>query len=154
MKPHVLDWNWLKAIPKSHVRLKDGRLDLHPSDPYDGAYLQLRSVTYGDVDGDRRRTAVDLVYGSGGTANWHYLYVFKSVNGTVAPIAILQSGSRAYGGLVAVRIDQGLIVLDFADEDSAALEQGRLSVYPRLGRHNGASADGQANLCISSLTSL
>ena len=111
-------WHWLEPIPQSHVRLQNGHLTLDPTDPSHSAYLQLQSVTYGDLDGDRQDEAVvDLLYGSGGTANWHYLYIFKSVNEIGVPIGILESGSRAFGGLVSVSVSQGLVVLDFADEE-------------------------------------
>ena len=111
-------WNWLQVTPTSHIRLQNGHLTLDPTDPPHSDYLQLLSVTYGDLDGDRQdEAAVDLYYGSGGTASWHYLYVFKAANGTVAPIGILESGSRADGGLGAVRISQGQLILDFADAD-------------------------------------
>jgi hypothetical protein len=112
------NWEWRYVAAGSHVRLKNGWLTLDPADPPHSAYLHFGSVTFGDLDGDRQDEAVvDLLYGSGGTANWHYLYVFKATNGTVVPIGILKSGSRAYGGLADVRISKGLLILDFADED-------------------------------------
>ena len=95
-------WKWLDAIPRSRVRLQNGNFTFDPTDPPRSAHLQLGSVTFGDLDGDRQdEAAVDLYYGTGGTASWHYLYIFKAVNGTVAPIGILKSGSRADGGLAA-----------------------------------------------------
>jgi hypothetical protein len=76
----------------------------------------LHSVTYGDVDGDGTEdAAVDLLYGTGGTANWHYLYVYSVDHGTPELKARLQSGSRADGGLVKTAIQTGRLVLDFAD---------------------------------------
>src|SRR5665213_1103190 len=111
-------WNWLGAIPRSRVRLHNGSFTFDPTDPPRSDYLQLGSVTFGDLDGDRQdEAAVNLYYGTGGTASWHYLYIFKAVNGTVVPIGILKSGSRAYGGLADVKIRQGLLILDFADGD-------------------------------------
>ena len=111
-------WNWLDAMPQSRVRLQDGEFIFDPSDAPRSAYVQLGSVTFGDLDGDRQdEAAVDLYYGTGGTAGWHYLYILKAAHGTVAPIGILGSGSRADGGLSDVRIRQGLLILDFADPD-------------------------------------
>ena len=110
-------WHWLQVIPESRARLKDGSLQLEPQEKHD-AYLLLTSVVYGDLDHDGRDEAVAAVrYGSGGTANWYYVYVWKSVKGKIAPVAMLESGSRAYGGLVEVRIDRGLFVLGFEDRD-------------------------------------
>ncbi len=112
------NWNWLQVTPTSHVRLQNGDLTLDPTDPPHSDYLRLSSVTYGDLDGDRQdEAAVDLYYKTGGTASWHYLYIFKAWNGTAVPIGVLKSGSRAYGGLADVKIRQGLLVLDFADGD-------------------------------------
>ena len=111
-------WNWLNVIPGSRVRLQNGKLIFDPTDAGRSDYLQLGSVTFGDLDGDRQdEAAVDLYYGTGGTAGWHYLYIFKATNGTIASIGILKSGSRADGGLTDVRIRQGLLILDFADAD-------------------------------------
>lgn len=111
-------WNWLDAIPRSRVRLHSGRLTQDPTDPPHSDYLQLGSVTFGDLDGDEQdEAAVNLYYETGGTASWHYLYIFKAANGTAVPIGILKSGSRAYGGLTDVKISQGLLILDFADGD-------------------------------------
>jgi hypothetical protein len=75
-------------------------------------------VTYGDLDGNgTEEAAVHLNYGSGGTQNWDYLYVYKSVDGRPSLIGILISGERGYGGLVRSSIENGLLVLDFADAD-------------------------------------
>jgi hypothetical protein len=64
---------------------------------------------------------VDLLYGTGGTANWHYLYVYSFDRPRPKLIAMLESGSRAYGGLVDVKIQRRLLMLDFAD---AAMRMG------------------------------
>jgi hypothetical protein len=111
-------WNWLQVTSQSHVRLQNGVFTFDPTDPPRSAYLHLGSVTFGDLDGDKQdEAAVDLYYGTGGTASWHYLYIFKAANGIAVPIGILKSGSRAYGGLGDVKIRQGLLILDFADGD-------------------------------------
>ena len=111
-------WHWMNGTPRSHIRLKDGRYSFDPNDSSHSAYLGLSSVIRGDLDGDGQdEAAVDLRYGSGGTDNWHYLYVFKASGRNVVPLGVLESGSRAYGGLVNIQIAQGLLVLDFADEN-------------------------------------
>ena len=58
---------------------------------------------------------VDLLFRTGGTANWHYLYVYAPSNGPPKLLGILESGSRADGGLVRVAIQPRLLILDFAD---------------------------------------
>ena len=83
-----------------------------------GAYVELSSIALGDLDGDGLdEAAVDLRFGTGGTANWHYLYVFKASGNIVSPLAVMESGSRADGGLPHVEIAPGLLVLDFSDAE-------------------------------------
>jgi hypothetical protein len=76
------------------------------------------SVTYGDLDGDQSEVAaVALNYSGGGTANWDYLYVYKLEKGVPRLRGWLESGSRADGGLVGVTIQNGQLILDFADSE-------------------------------------
>lgn len=111
-------WKWLEGKPKSSIRVNAGRHEFSASEPFTDGYLMIRSVTYGDLTGDGHdEAAVDLLCSSGGTANWHYLYVFTLANGSPMLLARLQSGSRAYGGLLKVAIEQKTLVLDFADAD-------------------------------------
>jgi len=108
-------WQWLDDAPHGSVQLKmDG------TDSQRGAslpYLRLISVTYGDLDGDgREEAAVDLLYSGGGTANWHYLYVYALDGRQPKLLAVLESGSRADGGLMRVKIQkQSLILLRTAN---------------------------------------
>ena len=107
-------WKWLEGEPRSTLRVVGGRHDFSPDEP--GGYVMVWSVTYGDLNRDGRdEAAVDLIYGTGGTANWHYLYVFRLANGSPKLLARLQSGSRADGGLVKAAIKQNTLILDFAD---------------------------------------
>lgn len=111
-------WKWLEGKPKSSIRVNAGRHDFSSSEPFADGYLMIRSVTYGDLNGDGQdEAAVDLLCSSGGTANWHYLYVFTLAHGSPTLVGRLQSGSRAYGGLIRVAIEQKTLVLDFADAD-------------------------------------
>ena len=113
-------WRWLGLTPSSTVRVVDGRHDFSSSDALAGryarGYLIVHKVTYGDLDGDGLdEAAVDLLFSTGGTANWRYLYVFTMKNGAPTLLGILRSGSRADGGLVNVAIEKKTLVLDFAD---------------------------------------
>jgi hypothetical protein len=113
-------WNWLVQGQNSAVRLVDGVHSFsESSQPESGEpYVMLSSVTYGDLTGDGRdEAAVDLVYGTGGTANWHYLYVYTIANRAPKLLGVLRSGSRADGGLVRIAIEKRLLVLDFQDTD-------------------------------------
>jgi hypothetical protein len=113
-------WSWLEKPPTAVVRAVNGRHDFSPVEAvtggYSGGYLMVESVTYGDLNGDGvEDAAVDLLYSTGGTANWHYLYVFTVENGARVLLGRLQSGSRADGGLMKVDIQKETLVLRFAD---------------------------------------
>jgi hypothetical protein len=117
------DWFWMNSIPSTNVKLSGGvhRFweEVEPGEDRNRAPgLWMESVTYGDLDGDQEdEAAVELNYSGGGTANWDYLYIYKLDKGVPRLRARLESGSRAYGGLVHVAIQNGLLVLDFADAE-------------------------------------
>ena len=111
-------WRWFSGEAKSTVRLVNGRHDFTSPDGHSDGYLLYWSVTYGDLNGDGEdEAAVDLLRGTGGTKNWHYLYVFSLANGSPRLVGTLMSGSRADGGLVSVKIVRGILSLDFQDAD-------------------------------------
>jgi hypothetical protein len=116
-------WHWIESSPSSTVQLRGG---VHRfweeveagQDRSRAPGLWFESVTYGDLDGDgKEEAAVDLNYSGGGTANWDYLYVYKLDRDGPRLLGWLESGDRAYGGLVKVSIQQGQLVLDFADPE-------------------------------------
>ena len=116
-------WEWLSGKPASNLRVAEGRHDFDISERLAGPYLMVHSVMYGDLDNDGRPEAtVNLLYGTGGTANWHYLYVFKLVNGLPTLLARLRSGSRADGGLLKVQIAENSLILDFANSNRATAD--------------------------------
>jgi len=116
-------WHWIDSIPSTTVHLAAGvhRFWDEVPEGLDRSYapgLWLESVTYGDLDGDgKEEAAVDLNYSGGGTANWDYLYVYKLTKNRPRLLGWLESGSRAYGGLVRVVIEQRQLVLDFQDPE-------------------------------------
>ena len=126
-------WKWIEPGSAS-IRLVNGRHEWSPK----GAYVMLSSVTYGDLNGDGREdAAVDLRYGTGGTGNWHYLYVYADAPGRPILLGVLQSGSRADGGLLRCAIQRNPLVLDFADADralGACCSEGYVRVTYRLQR--------------------
>jgi hypothetical protein len=110
----VSGWRWMDTRNTRVLVLRNGSHDFGNG----AGLLLLSSVTYGDLDGDGRdEAAVDLIRTSGGTANWHYLYVFRTVESVARPMAILRSGSRADGGLTSVAINKGLLILEFNDPE-------------------------------------
>lgn len=109
-------WHWISNIPPIKVKLSDGNHPFPSESPYQIPALQMISVAYGKLAGDNEeQAAVVLNYSTGGTANWEYLYFYKLEKGAPRLLAWLESGSRAEGGLVEVKIENGLLVLDFAD---------------------------------------
>ena len=112
------EWGWFTVIPHPTITVEKGMHDfIQPGDTSrSGGYLAVRSVAYGDLDGDgQEEAAIDLRYGTGGTMNWYYLYVYGLQNSSPKTLGLLQSGTRADGGLVGVAIENGLLVLDFND---------------------------------------
>jgi hypothetical protein len=116
-------WYWLDRVPEPRVRLANGLHHFYKPgqsqiEREHAPILSMDSVAYGDLDGDgTEEAAVHLNYTEGGTANWDYLYVYKIVHSQPKIMSILEGGSRAYGGLTRVAIQNGLLVLDFADPD-------------------------------------
>jgi hypothetical protein len=111
-------WKWLNDSQYSVVRLVDGiHYFSETGIPERGQpYLEFLSTTYGDLTGDGRdEVAVDLLYSTGGTAHWHYLFVYEMMAGSPRLLGVLRSGSRADGGLVRVAIKERLLILEFAD---------------------------------------
>ena len=116
-------WHWINQPPQAYIQTVRGMHHFYSSgqDEYErerAPLVSVDSVTYGDLDGDgMEEAAVHLNYSGGGTANWDFLYVYKLVRGRPKLMAILESGSRADGGLVRTSIAAGLLVLDFADAE-------------------------------------
>jgi hypothetical protein len=119
-------WRWMKPSPRTRIRVTNGAYrfvepGLSEFDAEGKPSLFVWSVTYGDIDGDQQEeAAVILNYSTGGTSNWKYLYLYKLVHGEPRLLGRLQGGDRAYGGLVNVAIENGLLVLDFNDPERRA----------------------------------
>ncbi len=119
----VSPWHWINPLPESLIRVVNGMH--HFYEPNQSQFereraplISVDSVVYGDLDGDgTEEAAVHLNYSTGGTENWDYLYVYRLVRGHSKLMGILESGSRGYGGLGRTAIQDGLLVLDFADPD-------------------------------------
>ena len=111
-------WRWLAALPPVRVRLVKGRFDEPTDGSYAGPYFMWQSTVWGDLDGDgREEAAVLLRYGTGGTATWQYLYVYRLGGKRPELMSILESGSRAQGGLVDIAMRGQAVVLRFQDAD-------------------------------------
>ena len=116
-------WRWITTPPKSKVTVVKGIHRFEEDAFYPGLSepvpaVSVDSVDYGEVTGDGKEEAfVALNYGTGGTANWDYLYVFRMRAGVPSLMEIMETGSRGSGGFVGVSVQRQVLVLDFADKD-------------------------------------
>jgi len=113
-------WFWTQLHTESRVRLTNGqhRFTVPETPSFVSPALRFSFVIYGDLDGDGiEEAAVAMNYTTGGTMNWDYLYVYKFAAGKPKLLERLRSGSRGSGGLLRASINQGALVLDFADPD-------------------------------------
>jgi hypothetical protein len=116
-------WHWLNSSPNLRIRVVGGihHFYLPGQDKDEREHAPLVSVewvSYGDLDGDGVEEAIAaLNYGTGGTANWDYLYVYKLERGQPKLVARMQTGSRGYGGLVRAFVRNNLLIVDFADPE-------------------------------------
>jgi hypothetical protein len=116
-------WRWTELPKQTRIHLINGIhkfVNPHATEEVrqHSPSLTFNSVAYGDLDGDgTEEAAVTLNYSSGGTSNWNYLYVYKLVQGKLQLLGVLQSGSRADGGLIKTAIQDRLLILDFADSE-------------------------------------
>lgn len=112
-------WHWIASAHSGTVQLRGGVHRFWDEVPRDvrnrAPGLWLDSIAYGYLEGLGEDAAVALNYSTGGTANWDYLYVYTLERNRPRLLGWLESGSRAYGGLVAVALRNGQLVLDFAD---------------------------------------
>lgn len=116
------DWHWITPLPKTRITTVGGihyfDEDQAEDEPSPSPVLSVDHVTYGDLLGDGGEEAVvSLNYGTGGTANWDYLYVYELWNNRPVLRALMETGSRGSGGLIHAAVRAGLLVVDFADKD-------------------------------------
>ena len=120
------EWRWLNEAPDTQLKMTNGIHRFYDPAKDDftenlAPYLSLVQVTYGDADGDGQEEAVIVLkYGTGGTATWRYVYVYKLKDGHPILLARLEAGSRAYGGLLSWVITDRALIFSFADKDKRA----------------------------------
>jgi len=126
-------WRCLNGRRNCSRKLQNGVLSLDEKLGPGSPYLQFQSVVFGDLTGDgEAEAAVDLLYGTGGTAKWHYVWVYTRDSGSPRLLGVLQSGSRADGGLIRMVIQDRALVFDFARDGKgpvADLRQADFKVF-------------------------
>lgn len=116
-------WEWVGLPQQGRVTLVNGIhrfIDPHADRVVreHSPYVKFHFAVYGDLDGDGiDEAAVALNYSTGGTANWDYLYIYKLEHGRLTLLDRLESGSRAYGGLIRGFVQNKVLTLDFADPE-------------------------------------
>jgi len=89
----------------------------------DRLYLNVMSVAYGDLNGDKKDEAIVLtVCNTGGTGNFSEGFVYGLKAGKPALLVRIPGGDRGYGGLRETRVENGLLAVDSNDagENGAA----------------------------------
>lgn len=108
---------WMPLLGANRIATQDGR-HRFPCDEPQCESLTVDRVDFGNINGVSGTAAVvALVYHTGGTANWQYLYVIALRSGKPKVVAWLETGSRADMGLRSFKIDQGDLVLMLNDPD-------------------------------------
>lgn len=79
-------------------------------------YFKIISVTYGDLNADKKDEAVILsVCNTGGTGNFSEGFIYTIKAGKTSLIGRIPGGDRAYGGLREARVENGLLVVEAND---------------------------------------
>ena len=113
----------MESNVRESARLTNGRYvvpDNCSDDIRECPSVTFDSVNYGAVTGIRSTVAVVvLMYHTGGTAHWQYVYVFTLASGKPRLLAWLRTGSRASRGLRKLSIHAGDLILEVNDPDKA-----------------------------------
>jgi hypothetical protein len=105
------------------VKVKNGEFTSEKQEEgyVDRFYFRVFVIAYGDVTGDRVDDAVMLsVCNTGGTGNFTEGFVYSMKRGRPALVTRIPGGDRADGGLRDVKIEGGLIVLEYNDPEKTA----------------------------------
>ncbi len=83
---------WLPLAKAGHVTLNDGRYSFPCDDPT-CELITFDSAIFGKLGGLGEAAIATIVFHTGGTANWEYLYVVAIRSGRPRVIAWLEAGS-------------------------------------------------------------
>jgi hypothetical protein len=101
---------WLPLANAGHVILHDGRYSFPCDDPR-CELITFDSAIFGKLHGLGEVAIATMVFHTGGTAKWEYLYVVAIRSGRPRVVKWLEAGSRADMGLRGASVDQGDLVL-------------------------------------------
>ena len=78
----------------------------------------LQSVNFAGLTGDGQEEAIVVLhYGTGGTQQTDYVYIYSLVDGKPKLLAYFHAGDRAYSGLSSVFGDRGKLVVELFDPE-------------------------------------
>ncbi|MBV9215214.1 MAG: hypothetical protein JO053_03475 [Acidobacteria bacterium] len=109
-----------EGTAQQKVTVKNGEFSSEKKmdDYVDRFYFKVYNIIYGDVTGDKKDDAVMLsVCNTGGTGNFTEGFVYSLRGDKPVLVARIPGGDRADGGLRAVTIENGLIVIEANDGD-------------------------------------
>lgn len=71
---------------------------------------------YGDVDGDGKDEAViSSICNTGGTGNFSEGFIYTMKSGKPVLMARIEGGDRAYGGIIGISVEKGIVIVDRND---------------------------------------
>jgi hypothetical protein len=129
---HRVDFNNFTYYPScggedassfTKIRVKNGRYS--KATQFDGftehSSFGIGKTEFGDVTGDGKDEAVILsVCNTGGTGQFSEGFVYTIKAGKPSLLARIPGGDRADGGLRSIKVENGLLVVEYSDPDKAA----------------------------------
>ncbi len=98
---------WLDTNAPGSLRLKNGKGQ---------SGFSLSSVSFADVTGDGRQDAIVVIhYGTGGTQQTDYIYLYAPSPAGPRLLAYCRTGDRAYSGLQKVYGEHEQLVVELSD---------------------------------------
>jgi hypothetical protein len=121
---HAVDFKNFTYMPycaaeeTEKVTVKNGEFSREtPMEGYiDRFYFTVSGVSFGDLNGDGKDEAIVLTScNTGGTGNFSEGFIYTTKAGKPFLAARIPGGDRAYGGLRAARVENGLLVVESND---------------------------------------
>lgn len=124
---HKLDFRNFRYTPeclrnedgtRGSLTTRDGSYER--TEAFDRVSFSVDEVAYGELTGDTSDEAVVLTAcNTGGSGTFTEGFVYSLVKGRAREIGRVASGSKAYGGIVSLRVGQGLLIVEryATDED-------------------------------------
>lgn len=144
------------SLGGTRIRVRNGRWERPAREPaFNGEFLAVVDVQYGDLTGDGRDEAVVwLEECGGGTGHFSFANVYTPTTGTPRRIGRVPAGDRADGGIGAVRVVGGRLEVErFGHDRGGAMDVAWVETETWSvrggGLHFEANADRRAYLDLS-----